>query len=264
MLAGAGIWMLAGSPGWSQPDDDQRAESEAMVLANPIPAMVILPVRLKYDAGVGPAGGTRMTLSVQPILPVALGADWLLITRTTLPLIHQSHLAPGAGAQLGLGDLTTSGFFTPMPTGRGGLIWAAGPTLHLPTATSALLGASKWGVGPAFVVLEQARPFTVGLLVNHLWSVAGDATRPDLNMTHLQPFFSHVSPGGLTLGIRSGASYHWTGGQWVVPVDLTASQIVRIRRRPGNVGAVLRYGLIGPAGAPDWSIQMQVTHTFQR
>lgn len=264
LLAVAGAWMLAGSPGWAQPDHDRQTESEAMAFANPIANMYILPVRLRYDAGVGPAEGTRMTLSAQPILPFALGADWLLVTRTTLPIIHQSNLAAGAGAQLGLGDLTVGGFFTPMPSGRGGLLWAAGPILRLPIATSAMLGAGKWGLGPAAAVLGQARPFTVGLLANHLWSVAGDPARPELNVTQLQPFFSHVSPGGLTLGIRSPASYDWMGGQWVVPIDLMASQIVCFGQRPGNVGAVLRYGLIGPVGAPDWSIQMQVTQRFQR
>jgi hypothetical protein len=79
-------------------------------------------------------------------------------------------------------------FLSPRKLTSGGLIWGVGPVLLLPTATDSLLGAKKWGAGPAAVALIMRVPWTVGMLANHIWSYAGDSDRPDISNTFLQPF----------------------------------------------------------------------------
>lgn len=265
LIAGSFFWFLITSPGWPQPEETQEvAEDVAEELTNPIAHLFAVPIELQYEAGVGNPDGTRMTLHARPIVPFAITPDWLVITLTQLSLIHQSHLVPGAGAQLGLGNVMASQLFTPGRPGPDGLLWALGPVTLLPTATSPLLGLNRWALGPMAVVVKHARPFTVGLMANHLRSVGGDPAQPDLQATSLQPFVSHVSAGGLTLGVRTEAVYSWTGGQWNVPLDLTASQVVKFGERSGNVGATFRMNPFGPAATPDWMVSMQVTPIFQR
>ena len=64
---------------------------------------------------------------------------------------------PGAGSQFGLGDVNISLFFSPRAPSNG-VIWGVGPVLYLPTATDDLLGADKWGAGPAVIVLTMRGP----------------------------------------------------------------------------------------------------------
>jgi hypothetical protein len=85
-------------------------------------------------------------VNIQPVIPIDLNADWLMISRTILPVIHQDEIFPDAGSQAGFGDITQSLFFSPKTGSR--LTWGVGPALLLPTATHDLLGTGKWGAGP--------------------------------------------------------------------------------------------------------------------
>jgi len=51
------------------------------------------------------------------------------------------------------------------------LIWGVGPALLYPTGTHLLLGTGTFSIGPTVVVLEQIGGWTVGALMNQLWSV---------------------------------------------------------------------------------------------
>lgn len=59
---------------------------------------------------------------------------------------------PGDGAS-GLGDINYSLFFSTVKTEK--LIWGAGPSLTLPTASDDQLGAGKWNGGVTAVGLLQ-------------------------------------------------------------------------------------------------------------
>src|SRR5690606_122828 len=107
----------------------------------------------------------------------SITTNWNLISRTILPIAVQDDVAGSSGRQTGLGDVTQSMFFSPKAPTSGGLIWGVGPVFLVPTATDDLLGAGKWGVGPTGVVLKQSGPWTVGMLANQVWSVAGSDSR---------------------------------------------------------------------------------------
>ena len=72
-----------------------------------------------------------------------------------------------------------------------------------PTATNDLLGSEKWGLGPTGVVLKQSGPWTYGMLFNHIWDVAGDDKRADINNTFLQPFISYTTPTAWTYALQT-------------------------------------------------------------
>ncbi len=89
------------------------------------------------------------------------------------------------------------------------MIWGAGPVVLLPTATDDSLGDGKPGPGPTAVGLVQKGPWTIGALANHIWSVAGPESRPDVSVSLLQPFASYNFGGGTSVSLSVDANYDW-------------------------------------------------------
>jgi hypothetical protein len=57
-----------------------------------------VPFHLNYDQDTGPArAGDRWLVNIQPVVPIELGEDWNLISRTILPVVWQDDIYPGAG-----------------------------------------------------------------------------------------------------------------------------------------------------------------------
>ncbi len=69
-----------------------------------------------------------------------------------------------------------------------------GPAFILPTATTPILGQGKWSMGPSIVALVQPGKWTVGALVNNVWSCAGQSSRPDVNQMLFQYFINYNLP----------------------------------------------------------------------
>jgi hypothetical protein len=170
---------------------------------------------------------------------------------------------PGSN-QFGLGDVTQSFFISPKRPGLGGIVWGAGPVFLYPTATDRHLGGKKWGAGPTVVVLKQVGKDTVGVLANHIWSVAGDDDRPPISTTFLQPFYSHTTASALTLGINAESTYDWKAKRWTVPLNLTATQLTHMGKQPISVGGGLRYYAAAPRDGPNWGIRAIFTLLFPK
>jgi len=238
----------------------------AMELANPVAALISVPFQLNYNQKIGPTrSGTQWTLNIQPVVPFSLNTDWNLISRTIVPIVSQKDIFPGAGSQSGLGDTVQSVFFSPKAPTAGGWIWGAGPVLLLPTGTDELTSTKKWGAGPTAVMLKQENGWTYGALANHIWSFAGDSGRPDISATFLQPFLSYSTPTALTLVVQSESTYDYKNKQWSVPINLIASQILRIDQQLISVGGGVRYWAEAPDSGPHgWGLRLTVTLLFPR
>lgn len=67
-----------------------EAEEVAKKLANPVAAMISVPVQLNYqDNMVLDDKGSQWRFNVQPVIPIELNDEWNLITRTIMPVITQ-------------------------------------------------------------------------------------------------------------------------------------------------------------------------------
>jgi len=246
-----------------------RAETNeelAMELSNPVADLISVPLQFNYEQNIGSArDGKRWLLNVQPVLPFHLNADWNIISRTILPVVWQDEIFPGAGSQSGIGDIVQSVFFSPKAPTAGGLIWGAGPVLLLPTGSSDLLTADKWGAGPTGVVIRQQGPWTVGALANQIWSFAGNSSRANVSATFLQPFLTYTTPSATTFSLNTESTYDWNSRQWRVPINSGVAQILRIGDQLVQVGAVARYWAAAPDQGPHgWGLRLNFTLLFPR
>lgn len=247
----------------AQQADDAKLAQE---LSNPLADLMSIPIQMNYDQNIGVRDdGSKLQTNVQPVIPFTLNPDWNLITRTIVPVISQEDIYPGAGSQFGLGDVNLSLFFSPSKPTAGGIIWGVGPVLLLPTATDSLLGAEKWGAGPAGVVLAAIGPWTVGGLGNHVWSYAGDDDRSDISNTFLQPFAAYTWPSAWTVSLQSETTYNWETEKWSVPVNLSISKLVRWGRLPVSLQAGVGYWLESPDTGPEgWRYRLQATFVLPK
>ncbi len=226
--------------------DEQAALAKK--LANPVASLISLPFQSNFDFGMGPNDeGFRYTLNFQPVIPFKLNENWNLISRTIVPFISQHDVVPGT-SQTGLGDIVQSFFFSPNKAEP--FVWGVGPVLLIPTATDGRLGSEKFGTGATVVVLKQRKGYTVGALSNHIWSVAGDDDRADVNSTLLQPFISYTTKKAWTFTLNTESTYDWNGHQWTVPVTFTVAKLVRFGTQPVSVGATLKCWATTPSGGP--------------
>ncbi len=241
------------------------AQELAKKLSNPVASLISVPFQENMDWGGGvDEDGFKSTLNVQPVVPIDINDDANLIVRTIMPIIYQDDITGEGQSEFGLGDVVQSFFFSPKKPTAGGIIWGAGPVFLYPTATSRSTGGEKWGVGPTVVVLKQIGHATVGVLANHIWSVAGDDNRNDVSATFVQPFYSYTTPKATTYTINTESTYDWEAEKWSVPINVTVSQLVKIGKQPVSFGIGGRYYVSSPRGGPKAGVRFITTFLFPK
>ncbi|GAA5082364.1 transporter [Lysobacter panacisoli] len=235
------------------------ADELAKKLSNPVASLISIPLQYNADFGYGSEDGTRHTLNIQPVIPASISEDWNLISRIIVPVIYQDDIAGKSGSQFGLGDINPTFFFSPKQPTKGGITWGVGPVFLLPTASDDLLGPDQWGAGPSVLVLTETHGWTIGVLANHIWSVAGSSNDPDISNTFLQPFFAKHLPGGRTLTFNAESTYDWENQQWTVPINVTYSKVTRVGSQMMSFAGGVRGYADAPTGGPDWGLRFVVT-----
>src|SRR5580692_3863875 len=260
----------ATSPGGS----DTAALAKAT--QNPVASLISLPLQNNANFGIGPYKRTGDVFNIQPVIPMKLSDKVMLITRVIQPIVWQPYAQQPTGGQFGFGDMNPTFFLSPANAGK--LIYGVGPAFVLPTATSTQTGQGKFSLGPSVVALMQPGHWTVGVLINNLFSVAGSSHRPDVNQMLLQYFINYNLKKGyyLTSGPTLTANWNSTGstdaatgddipgGTWTVPFGGGVGQIRRLGFQPINWTLQFYGNAIHPPGASPWSFKFQIALLYPK
>lgn len=251
-----------------------NADALRKAAQNPIASLVSVPIQNIDNFNIGPANRTQNIVNIQPVIPVNLSTNWNLVVRWIAPIIYQPipvPQPPGPPVQTtgvnGLGDMNPSFFLVPK---KSKIIWGAGPTVVLPTATNTtFLGQGKLSLGPTVVALIQPAPWTIGILTNNVWSVAGhsNADKPAVNQFLLQWFVNYNLKKGWYLATQPIITANWRatpGNQWVVPFGGGVGRIMKVGFQPVNLSAQFYANAVHPANTSPWGLKLQIAFLFPK
>ena len=221
----------------------------------------------------GPGEGDRWNTNLifQPVMPVAINADWNLITRPVLPLFVSTPRPdpePGDPANIGrstaFGDITLLQLVSPSPELAGNWLLGAGPSWIFPTAGSDFTGQGKYQVGPAALVGYLSEKWILGGLFQEWWSFAGSGKRDAVAQMNFQPIAAYFLPNGWSVGYSGNILANWkndAGSDWTVPIGMQVSKVVKLG---GKLPVKLALGVQWMAVQPDrygqqWNLQLNIT-----
>ena len=247
----------AGRPGAPAKDEDLQKASQ-----NPIADLVSVPFQSNTNFNSGPFNRTQEVLNIQPVVPMHLGEDWNVISRTIIPLVSQPDPLRDSSTN-GIGDITQSLFLSPAHPGH--LIWGVGPVFTAPSASDPILGTGKVLFGPTAVFLMTPGHWVLGVLLNNQWSVGGNPLRPAVNTGLAQPFVNYNMEHGWYLTSSPIITVDWraaSGEKWTVPVGGGFGRLFRVGDQPVNAQIQAFYNVERPTGASDWTLRTSVTLLF--
>jgi hypothetical protein len=240
------------------------AAAIAKKLANPIGALISVPFQNNTDIGIGDYNGSRNTLNFQPIIPFSLSAKYSLITRYIVPVIAQYDITGEGTHEVGLSDALVSGWVSNAVV-KNGFVWGVGAAFLIPTATDDYLGTKKLGVGPTVIVLQQKNGWTYGLLMNQIWSVAGDADRADVNQMYLQPFLTKNWKSGAGLTVNSETTLNWEANTTNAYINIMAGGLTKFGNQLVQLQAGPRIQVAAPeAGRSPFGVRAALIFVFPK
>ena len=243
---------------------------------NPLGTIISLPFENNFYFGVGPSDNTGYGLTWKPVYPVGIG-KWNLINRFIVPVMYSpgqdedvlldSSLEFGnasmiellSGSEFGLADITYSGYFSPKESGS--WIWGLGGSFVLPTATSDRYAGEKWSAGPAFVALTMPGNWVTGLLIQNVWSFAGDSDANEVNKFLFQYFINYNLSDGWYLSTTPIITANWeadSGDQWTVPFGGGVGKLVKHGKLPVDYKLTAYWNAEKPEYGPDWQLQFTI------
>jgi hypothetical protein len=253
LIAGAGPRARA-----QQKQDEEDSATLAKKLSNPISDLVSVPFQFNWQQKVGPLELSQFVLNVQPVVPFHLNRDWNLILRVIVPFVGQPPFFPGDLGEFGVGDMTTSFFFSPVS--KGGFMVGFGPAFVTTQSTQPTITSGKYSVGPTAVALDQTGPWTIGVLWNQVWSFAGDPRRRSVSQMFLQPFLAYQATKTITLTAESEATADWnaTTDNWTTPILFLIAKLSKFGVFPASYQMGGSFYPWHPANGPQWAIRGQI------
>jgi hypothetical protein len=249
----------------------------AKATQNPVASLISVPLQNNSNFGIGPYNRTGNIFNIQPVIPMKLSDKVMLITRVIQPIVWQPYSSQPTGGQVGFGDMNPTFFLSPANAGK--LIYGLGPAFILPTATSSQTGQGKFSLGPSVVALMQPGHWTVGVLINNVFSVAGSGHRPDVNQMLLQYFINYNMKKGYYLTSGPIVTANWnatgngdaatgndtTGGNvWTVPFGGGIGQIRRLGPQPINWTVQFYGNAVHPQGGSPWTFKFQIALLYPK
>ncbi len=257
------FWLgrLSGAKAEEQPAHKITAQEVAEMLADPAANITYLNASYRAYLDVGPNDDRNQELRLNGAGFLKLPNDSSVLYRAFLPLYSTEFPFDDQG----VGDALVSAYW--VPNKEGNLILGFGGALIAPTASEDYFGTGKWSAGPTFVAAKKVPgKFTVGGLLTHVWSFAGDEDREEVSVTTLQPvatFF--LNKKGTSVSFMSETTYNWQADEdrWQVPLTLGLGQILPpIGKQFIGVAVAGTYYAERADYAPEWDVRLAVSVVF--
>ena len=259
----------SGTKASAQGDDDSQgphsAEELRKATQNPVADLISVPFQNNTAFDIGPFSRIQDALEIEPVIPVHLTKNWMLINRIIQPLVWQPYSSLPTGGEYGFGDINPTFFISPRKPGK--IIWGVGPAFVIPTATNTILGQGKFSLGPSLVALTQPHHWTLGVLTNNVWSVAGTGSRPVVNQFLLQYFVNYNMKKGWYIDIAPIITANWrasSGNIWTVPVGGGLGRLMKVGFQPMSMTLQFYGNAVHPSGASPWGMRIQIALLFPK
>lgn len=229
---------------------------------NPVAAAISVPLQNNTLYGVGPYRRAENELLIEPVVPIRLSENWMVISRTIVPVVVVPRLSATAGVDYGLSNIQPQFYLSPVHAGK--LVWGVGPQLWLATATDHSLGINKWGGGPAAVALFRRGHLLAGALIGNEFAGVNHVHE---NQMTINPFFFYNIKRGWYVMSAPIVTADWTAERnkrWTVPVGGGAGKIFKIGSQPLNARAEFFNDVRTTSGGTDWQMQTQLQFLFIR
>jgi hypothetical protein len=237
----------------------------AHLVQNPVAKVISLPFQNNLNFGAGPQNDEQDVLNIQPVLPFAIGADWNLIARAIIPVVHEPTLGPGTESTNGLGDTSLALYLSPAHPGE--IIWGVGPAFTFATASHDELGQGKFDAGLSAVALTIRGPWLIGALATDVASVSGDSDRKNVHQMLVQPFVNYNFPRGWYLTSSPVITADWkapNSQRWTVPLGGGGGRAFRLGDQAMNLQMQVFKNVVSPHDAADWTLRLQFQLLFPK
>ena len=67
-----------------------------------------------------------------------------------------------------------------------------------------------------------------------------------------------------SFGLNAESTYNWQASQWLVPVNVSVTQLLKFGKQPVSIQLGYRYYAEGSNSDPDWGLRFSVTYLFPK
>ena len=118
-------------------------------------------------------------------------------------------------------------------------------------------------------MLSQPKWGSAEILVQNIWSIAGNTKRGPVKQMQLQPTFSYNLGDEWYLTTNPTITADWTqvlSDRWLVPIGGGVGRILKLGRQPVDANLTFYRNVVRPASQPSplWQLSLQVTLLFTK
>ena len=216
------LWGYAAAIAQEEPHHKITAQEVAEALADPSATINYFNANYRAYQDVGPFDDMNSEFRLNMAGFFRFGEGTTVLYRAFLPFYITDFPDDS-----GMGDALLSAYWVP---GKGHFVIGPGAALMAPTASEDYYGTGKWSFGPTLVsAYKIPGKCTIGGLLTHIWSLAGDDDRADVSITTIMPIVSlFVNRKGTALAVGSEATYNWEADDdnWTIPLTAGVNQIL--------------------------------------
>ncbi len=256
--------------------DDAGADELARESTNPLGRLWLLNSQFDNTFREGDiTNKTRHThtWTFQPVVPVPLNDDWMLVNRPIITTVFEAEVPTGPNNfDTEKWELADMAFFSILGKnipkesellGHGDLVLGGGPVFLFPTATEDRLGTERYSAGPAALAAYMGEKAILGGLYQQFISYTGQSGRDEVNLSNLQLFYWLNFDGGWQVGGSPIIKANWeadSDNTWNVPIGLGVRRLLFLGKLPVRVGVSFEWSAVYEETLGDrWNIRIDIT-----